>query len=128
MPLYTFYNETLDKYTDVFFNMNDKKVFNGEDGSEAGEWRRVFHPPQLAKDSLPIDPYSDKEYIKATDKKGSVGDMLDLSAELSEKRESKDGKDPVKEKYFKKYKETHGIKHFQDRPKVIETKDAIIKF
>ena len=37
--------------------------------------------------------------FKATEKKGiTCGEMFDLSAEMSQKRESKDGKDRVKEK------------------------------
>tara|TARA_B100000959_G_C14651955_1_gene488717 strand:- start:422 stop:652 length:231 start_codon:yes stop_codon:yes gene_type:complete len=51
-----------------------------------------------------IDPFSSKSFADVTrDKKMSVGDLWDMSAEMSEKREQKvGGKDPVLDKYEKK--------------------------
>ena len=48
----------------------------------------------------------------------TVGDMWDLSKDMSEKRAKKAGKDPVKEKYFKDYeKKRKGVKHDNDPKK-----------
>jgi hypothetical protein len=61
--------------------------------------------------------------------KGTYGDLLDYSAELSEKRASKDGEDPLKRKYFEEYKKKRGgKKHLKDVPKKIETKNYKIEF
>ena len=48
-------------------------------------------------------------------KKGTLGDMMDLSKELSEKRENLSGKDKVRDNYFKNYSEKRkGMKHKED--------------
>ena len=59
--------------------------------------------------------------------KGSVGDMLDYSKELSEKRaESNGGVDPVKQKYFKNYEKKNGVKHVADKKTTVENKNVRI--
>lgn len=112
MPLYTYFKESTEEYVDIVQGMNDSHVYSGECGSEEG-WKRVFHKPQMSIDSQ-IDPFSSKQFNDRTrDKKGTVGDMLDYSSEMSQKRaELAGGKDPVKEKYFENYsKERNGAKH-----------------
>ena len=55
--------------------------------------------------STEVDPFNPNSFIEKTgNMKGTVGDMMSLSEELSEKRaaQSKDGKDPVKEKTLQK--------------------------
>jgi hypothetical protein len=50
------------------------------------------------------------EYTK--NHRGTIGDLWDRSAELSEKRSKIYGKDPVKDKYFKDWsKKRKGKKH-----------------
>ena len=50
------------------------------------------------------DPFSANSFIEKTgNMKGTVGDMLDYSRELSEKRIEKTGSDPVKEQFYKDY-------------------------
>ena len=54
--------------------------------------------------------------------KGTVGDALDYSAELSAKRaESNGGEDPIKRKAFKDYEKSVGKKHLSDKKKTIGT-------
>ena len=67
-------------------------------------WSRVFLAPNASIDNS-IDPFSKQQYLEATkNKKGTVGDMMNLSAELSQKRADKSGGlDPVKEKFFDNY-------------------------
>lgn len=126
MPIYLFQNQETEEITEVFFGMNDDKKHIDENGLE---WKRIFTVPNASIDTK-IDPNSAKEFVQKTgNKKGTVGDMLDLSAELSAKREAKDGKDSVKEKFFEDYKKkTNGKKHMSDTPKKIETKTATITF
>ena len=60
--------------------------------------------------------------------KGSVGDMLDYSKELSEKRAEKNGGvDPVKQKYFRNYEKKTGKKHLADK-KSYESKNVRIDY
>jgi hypothetical protein len=77
------------------------------------EWGRVWTVPHASIDSS-IDPFSKQQYIDATyKKKGTVGNMMDYSAELSAQRAEKaGGLDPVKEKFYNNYaKERNGTEH-----------------
>lgn len=128
MPLYIFYNTETEEYREVLQSMNDKHEYFGESGDEFC-WRRVFTVPQASIDSK-IDPFSTKDFVSKTgNKKGTYGDLLDKSAELSRKRsEMAGGSDPVKEQYFKKYSEARrGAKH-PDQMKSLETKNIKVDF
>jgi hypothetical protein len=95
----------------VFFHMNDEKVYNGPDGKEVGQWRRVWSSPRAATDMATIDPYSQSDFVRATNKQGTVGDLFDRSAELSAKRADKEGgRDPFKEGFYSKFQKKHGNK------------------
>ena len=115
MPLYTYYRESTGEYRDVFQSMNEEHQYFGENGSE-DDWRRVYHAPNMSIDSN-IDPNNPRDFVnKTANKKGTMGDLLDRSKELSEKRASKLGtEDPIKRKFFDNYaKERNGKKHLND--------------
>ncbi len=125
MPLYLYQNEETGEIKEILQGMNDKHEYY-QDGIA---WKRIFTIPNASIDTT-IDPHSAKDFVNKTgSKKGTVGDMMDLSAELSEKRASATGEDPVKRKFFDDYKKKNkGKKHLKDTPKKIETKSAIIEF
>lgn len=108
MPIYSFRNPNTGEIKDVIFSMNDKKEFV-EDGVI---WEREFTVPNAAIDTE-VDPNSPKDFVRATNKKGTIGDLFDRSKELSEKRKEKNsGIDPVQEKYYSDYSKTRkGKKH-----------------
>jgi hypothetical protein len=109
MPIYVYKHPDEEDYREVFQGMNDEHVY-AEDGVE---FERVFLAPNASVDSE-IDPFSSQQFIDATsNKKGTLGDMMDLSAEMSRKRaDQAGGKDPVKEKFFDNYaKERNGAEH-----------------
>jgi len=113
MPIYIYKSPDGEKYKEIVQGMNDKHVYFDSEGLE---WKRVFTIPNASIDTC-VDPYSSKEFIQKTEhKKGSYGDMMDYSKELSETRAEKNGGvDPVKEKYFKDYsKNRNGAKHFDE--------------
>jgi hypothetical protein len=113
MPIYIYKHPDEEHYTEEVQGMNDKHVYFDSDGLE---WKRVFTIPNASIDSR-IDPHSSKEFIEKTgNKKGSFGDMMDYSKEMSHARsESNGGVDPVKEKYVSSYAEKrNGAKHFDD--------------
>lgn len=126
MPQYCFQNEETGETKDVFFHMNDEKIYIDESGVQ---WKRKFSVPNASIDTK-IDPFSQQQFIEKTgNKKGTVGNMMDLSAELSEKRHQIDGKeDPVKRKHFSDYEKKVGKKHVADKPKTIETSKVRIDF
>ena len=115
MPQYSFKNPETEEVIDVFFHMNDEKVFIDEDGLE---WSRVFTVPQAAID-VNLDPFSERQFLDKTAKGGTLGDLWDRSAEASEKREKiTGGEDSLKRKTFNEYSEKRkGKKHEHDRKK-----------
>jgi predicted nucleic acid-binding Zn ribbon protein len=129
MPIYLYQNQETGEIKEVFQSMKDVHEYFGEHGDEDG-WKRVFTVPQASVDSH-IDPFSASDFAKKTGgKKGTYGDLLDASAELSSKRaEANGGVDPVKQQYLENYsKERGGKKHHSELPKKIETKNATIEF
>jgi hypothetical protein len=109
MPIYVYKHPEREEYREVFQGMNDEHVYSEDDV----EWSRVFLAPNASIDNT-IDPFNKQQYIDATyNKKGTIGDMMDLSSELSAKRAEKSGGlDPVKEKFYNDYsKERNGAEH-----------------
>ena len=89
-------------------------VWKDEDGIE---WKREFTVP-FAASNCQIDPNNPNDFVQKTaEKKGTYGNLLDASRELSEKR-AKDhgGTDPVQKKFFDEYKkQRHGVEHMEER-------------
>lgn len=128
MPYYTFKNQETEEIRDVLLNMNDVKEYFGEDGNE-NTWKRVFTVPHASIDSK-MDPFNTSDFVRKTGgKKGTYGDLLDKSAELSHQRaEMAGGVDPVKEKYYKDYSEKRrGAKH-PSQMKSFESKNISVDF
>jgi len=118
MPIYIYHNKKTDDYIEVIQSMNDEHVYIDKDGFE---WDRVYTNPQLNTNGS-VDPFNSNQFIEKTGKmKGSYGDMLDYSNELSEKRAKGDGQDPVKEKFYSDYaKERKGKLHPHKMKKTFE--------
>jgi predicted nucleic acid-binding Zn ribbon protein len=128
MPIYTYFNTETEEYRDIIQSMNDVHEYFGENGDET-TWKRIFFAPNASIDSK-IDPFSSSDFMRKTGaKKGTYGDLLDKSSELSHKRaEIAGGSDPVKEKYFKEYSEKRrGAKH-PEQMKSFESKNIKIDF
>jgi len=112
MPLYTFEHPETNESIDLVFGMNDEKIYIDENGIK---WNRVFSSPNAALD-LNSDPFSSKGFVEKTNSKGTMGDLMSRSQEMSEKRKNKLGYDPVQKKYFQEYsKKRRGVKHHLDR-------------
>jgi hypothetical protein len=132
MPLYIFKHPSADEETEVFFGMNEepKEYIDGN----GLKWDRVFSSPELNTVGK-IDPWSNSDFVnKTAQKKGSVGDLLDTSSELSEIRaQERGGVDPVKQKHYNKYaKERGGRRHPKEKieklKKGYESKNIKIDF
>jgi hypothetical protein len=125
MPNYIFKHPEEERYEEVFFHMNDEpKEYIDE---ESIKWERIFHSPQLNTVGG-IDPWDNADFVnKTAQKKGTYGDLLDMSSELSEKRaKERGGVDPVKQKAYDDYaKKRGGSRHFQEiKEKGINAKDV----
>ena len=112
MPLYVFKHPEKDVVVEVVQKMQETHVFIDDKGTES---ERVWDPPNTSMDANQLDG-SQESFMKYTEnKKGTIGDLWDVSRECSEKRVQKYGRDTVKEKHFKKYEEKNKVKHMKDQ-------------
>lgn len=88
--------------------------------AEGVEWSRLFSNPSAIIDSVfSIDPNNSQEFVRKTGQRsGKLNDIMQLSAELSEKRKQKDGIDVFKERSMDRYEQSRvkGTQH-PDRKK-----------
>jgi hypothetical protein len=127
MPMYVFQHPDREEYAEAYFGMNDEKKYIDEEGTE---WKRVYLSSQLSVDAK-VDPWDNADFVNKTgNKKGTVGDMLNLSSELSEQRAKESGGvDPLKQKYYDNYsKQRGGAKHVDQMKKTYEDKNIKIDF
>jgi len=115
MPVYIFEHPETGEKIHVTQGMKDEHVYHDENGLQ---WNRVFTSPNTVV-PIGVNPNSSNDFVNRTkDVKGAtIGEMWDLSKELSEKRKKErgDGIDPVQTKYFKDYsKKRKGLKHKDD--------------
>lgn len=107
MPIYLFQNPNTGEVIEVFQAMKDDHTFIDKDGLK---YKRLFTSPNYAIDSK-IDPFSSKDFAEKTrNKKGTIGDLLNQSKELSEKRGG-ESNDPVLKNYLSSYQVEKGVKH-----------------
>lgn len=126
MPFYTYKHPETEECRDILQSMKEKHVYVDEEGVE---WNRVYFAPNASIDSN-IDPFSQRQFTDSTGaKKGTVGDMLDYSAEMSERRAQKSGgADPVKKKFFDDYAaKRNGQRHIAEK-KTYESKNVKVDY
>jgi predicted nucleic acid-binding Zn ribbon protein len=118
MPIYIYKNPDTKEFIEIIQTLSEEHIDVDEFGLE---WKRVFTVPHASIDTK-NDAWSHNDFVEKTGKmKGTVGDVLDYSAELSERRAQSDGKeDPVKRKALDDYKKQTGKQHLSDRKKVID--------
>lgn len=123
MPIYIYKHPAKDNYEEVVQRMDDLHSFS-KDGLE---WKRVFLIPN-ASISSNADPFDSNSFVEKTGKmKGTVGDMMSYSEELSQKRAEKHGgQDPVRKQHFKDYERDIGKKHIADKQTNYENKSIKI--
>ena len=122
MPLYCYRNSQTGEEVEIIQGMNDVHEFIDSSGFK---WDRVFFAPNASIDTN-VDAFSQQKFVERTaSKKGSYGDVLDYSAEMSAKRAEKaGGVDPIKKQYLEDYsKKRNGAKHLSEKPKTIENKN-----
>lgn len=103
MPQYVFAKVSNPEVTqDLFYAMKDVPSVGTVITIEGAQWRRCFTKPRMGVDTQ-CDPHSARDFVKATNKKDSVGSMWDRSKEMSLKRAEKDGVDNVKETFYRDY-------------------------
>jgi predicted nucleic acid-binding Zn ribbon protein len=126
MPYYLFSHPKTETVIEIFQHMNEPHVYVDEFGVQ---WNRVFTRPNAAIDTQ-VDPFSQKDFSKSTSKKGTIGDLMDHSAEMAIKRQEKDGIDHVQEKYYSDWsKKRNGKIHPNKRMQINDnvTKELLSK-
>lgn len=127
MPTYTFVREDTGEIKEFVMSFKTVPTWGKTVKIEGIKWKRVMEdsPPQGAVD-LNVDPFNRNKFVEKTGagSKGSMRDLWARSEEMSQKRAAKrDGKDPVKEKYFEDYsKQRRGTPH----PSIAANKEFII--
>lgn len=95
--IYLFENPRTGERKDTSLGIEEEKVYeeNGE------RWNRVFTVPGVYIPNMNrVNPHSQQDFMRRTDKADvTVGDMWDLSGEMSEKRAESMGEDPIRAKH-----------------------------
>jgi hypothetical protein len=120
MPLYEYEHPNTKERKVLVQKMNDVHEHTDEHGIK---WNRIFEAPNARIDGE-IDPFSENAFKEKTKNfNGTIGDLYDMSQELSEKRASKRGGiDPIKDKTVKDYEKRTQKKH----PNTVKKKDKIV--
>ena len=114
MPNYLFEHVETEEIVEVFFHMNDNKVYNGKNDAEPGLWKRCYSLPQMAVDAK-WDSMDLKKCTEKTGKmRGNMGSLYDKAAELSAERTRIMGHDPLKEKKMEQWSKERGGKKYVD--------------
>ena len=131
MPTYLYQHPKTDEVIEINQKISDQHEYTDEEGSR---WNRVFTVPHASIPSMTrVEANSEEDFIKKTrGSGGTMGDLFDLSKELSDKRKSErgGGDDPVEQKFFKDYSnERKGMKHQNDvpNPKYKPNSDGVIE-
>ena len=130
MPIYLYQHSKTKEIREVIQSMNDVHEYYGDESEPENGWERIYTVPTASIDTKQ-DPFSQNQFLDVTkSKKGTYGNMLDYSKELSERRASiVGGADPIKEEYYKQYsKNRRGAKHPDKLPKTFENKHVKVNF
>lgn len=99
--IYQFIHPRTEEVIEVSQKMDEDHVYIDSDGEE---WVRVWSSPAALVDGKLTADTTEGEFVRRTGGKNySLGQMWDLSKDLSRKREKQRGNDPLKESYLKGY-------------------------
>jgi hypothetical protein len=129
MAIYLFEHPETGEIREVYFKLEDKKEYFGEENEVKIKWYRRFTIPYAASNTKIADPFSKKDFMGATEGKNmTFGDMWDESARLSEQRAKINGEDPLKEQYYDKYaSKRKGLKHLSDTRDKVEVAEKVME-
>lgn len=98
MPTYIYQNPKNGEVVEIIQSIHDVHEYVSQDGTR---WTRIFTVPEINTQDKLSGESSEKDFARVTkNQRGTVGDLWDRSAELSEKRRKIYGEDHVKKKYF----------------------------
>lgn len=114
MALYSYQHPVTKEIKEIVQCMNDDHQFVDEKGVK---WERLWTKPTAAQNTQ-FDPFDSKDFISKTHGKvGTLGNLMDKSLELSQKRQAIAGFDKVKEQWFNRYSKIRRGKLHEDDPR-----------
>lgn len=109
MPLYDFHNEKTGETISVFLDMKQAPEAYRQQTVNGVVYKRVYTVPHACKDTK-VGSAARDDFRRVTEGKNlTVGEMQNISREMSQIRESKEGVDRVKEKFITNYKKNVGV-------------------
>jgi len=131
MPFYLYQHPSTEQIVEIKQKISDIHEYVDDDGTK---WNRVFTVPFASIPNMTrIDAGSEEDFMKRTQNfDGTIGDLMDASKDLSEKRKHDTGRDKVQENFHKKYsEERNGLKHMGDTShldkKYLPNSDGVIE-
>lgn len=105
MPIYIYKHPEKEEYVEVFQGMNDEHSYE----HEGVQWERQYTSPEISAHKI-TNPWDKNAFINETgSSKGTMGDLMDRSQELSNMRAKENGGiDPIKQKKFEDYSKLRG--------------------
>ncbi len=117
MPIFLYRHPKTDEIREIVQSVHEEHIYIDEKGVK---WDREFTVPTAAIDTK-IDENDPQSFVKYTGtRKGKLDDLFNLSKELSEKREKKQGVDTVKEKMYEEYKNVRKKDHPEVKKKKLK--------
>ncbi len=109
MPSYDFAAPDGTTFT-VYLDLKQPAIAYREQVIHGQVCKRVYEVPQMAVNTAAGTGRDD--YRRKTEGKNlKVGEMQEISKEMSHERAAKEGVDPVKERYYQTYEKDIGVKH-----------------
>lgn len=113
MPIHQFYHEESGDTIDVYVPASAPTEQHSQQTHEGKVYRRVYAAPLAARD-IGYGDGTAADFRRKTsgEKRGlKVGDLWEISAEMSERRKQQQGVDVVKEQHYATYEKEYGEKH-----------------
>ena|ERR1051326_6805738 len=116
--LYEFENIETKEIKEFYFPVEEAPKTGSIIEKDGEKWKRLISKNVMGVVKGTSNPVSSQQFVHDTARqKGTVGDLMDKSAEESAKRakQSPTGRDPVKDKWFENWsKKRSGKRHPQD--------------
>lgn len=113
MPVHSFTHEATGETIDVYVAASAPTSEHQQQIRDGKTYRRVYSAPLAATD-MGLGDCTQQDFRRKTgdSKRGlKVGDAWEISAEMSERRAQKEGRDPVREAFYQRHEQQNGKKH-----------------
>jgi len=130
MPVHEFYNESNGKSIEIYVPINAPSENHQTQVVEGQIYKRIYSAPLASVDTVSKDGTKEDFRRLTTNKKGlTIGQMWEMSAEMSQHRADKNGGvDNVKESFYKNYEREVGKAHPEvERKRKLEAANAHLK-